>query len=303
MEEYYLLTFESTHAAISTEKLLKPAEVTIMPVPRFISASCGISVRIHPDRREKAEEIFKSKSRLSPAEYAYYHICIDKSTGKVQCGRIAMDGGRFMVIFDLDGTLWDSSANVAESWNVVLSRETDSGVHLTAADISRNMGKTMDQIADDLFAWLPEEERYALARSCEVYENEYITEHGGRLYEGVEETLAGLRDAGVMMSVVSNCQEGYVKAFLDSMDMWKYFADYEEWGRSGLLKADNIRLVMDRNGAGRAVYVGDIQKDADAAHEAGIPCIWAAYGFGEIRDAEAAIDRFEELPEALKNFE
>ena len=52
MEEYYLLTFESTHAAISTEKLLKPAEVTIMPVPRFISASCGISVRIHPDKRK-----------------------------------------------------------------------------------------------------------------------------------------------------------------------------------------------------------------------------------------------------------
>ena len=50
MEEYYLITFESTHAAISTEKLLKPAEVTIMPVPRFISASCGISVRISPEK-------------------------------------------------------------------------------------------------------------------------------------------------------------------------------------------------------------------------------------------------------------
>jgi len=57
MDEYYLLTFESTHAAISTEKLLKPAEVTIMPVPRFISASCGISVRIHPDRKDRRRNI------------------------------------------------------------------------------------------------------------------------------------------------------------------------------------------------------------------------------------------------------
>lgn len=90
MEEYYLLTFESTHAAISTEKLLKPAEVTIMPVPRFISASCGISVRIHPDRRDKAEEIFRSESRLGPEEYAYYHIVNDKAAGNVSCDKISM---------------------------------------------------------------------------------------------------------------------------------------------------------------------------------------------------------------------
>jgi phosphoglycolate phosphatase len=158
----------------------------------------------------------------------------------------------------------------------------------------------MNQIADDLFADYEEEARYALARKCEVFENGYITEHGGRLYEGVRETLQSLKDRGVKMSVVSNCQEGYVKAFLDSMDMWDYFVDYEEWGRSGLLKADNIRLVMERNGEDKAIYVGDIQRDSDAAHEAGIPCIYAAYGFGDINDAEGRIDSFDELPARLE---
>ena len=205
-----------------------------------------------------------------------------------------------MVLFDLDGTLWDSSVRVAESWNILIQQEYGYDRGLTAADISRNMGKTMNAIADDLFGDLPEDERYALARKCEVFENGYITEHGGRLFDGVEETLRVLRDSGVRMSVVSNCQEGYVKAFLDSMDMWKYFEDYEEWGRSGLLKADNIKLVMERNGVSRGIYVGDIQKDSDAAHEAGVPCIWAAYGFGEIKDAEAVIQSFDELPAVLK---
>ena len=88
MNEYYLLTFESTHAAISTEKLLKPAEVTIMPVPRFISASCGISVRIKPEKKEDAEEIFRSKSKLKPEEYAYYHVIRENSSGEVQCDPI-----------------------------------------------------------------------------------------------------------------------------------------------------------------------------------------------------------------------
>ena len=88
MDEYYLLTFESTHAAISTEKLLKPAEVTIMPVPRFISASCGISVRIHPDKKEQAEEIFRSESNLTTDDYAYYHIVRGGSASETACDRL-----------------------------------------------------------------------------------------------------------------------------------------------------------------------------------------------------------------------
>jgi len=79
MEEYYLFTFESTHAAIATEKLLEPAECVVMPVPRFISASCGISVRIKPEMQETAEKIFSESSKLRPDEYSYYHITIDKS--------------------------------------------------------------------------------------------------------------------------------------------------------------------------------------------------------------------------------
>ena len=206
----------------------------------------------------------------------------------------------YMVIFDLDGTLWDSSANVAASWNVVIEKEVGKEHTLSAEDIMKYMGLTMTEIADKHFGFLPEEERYALSRKCEEFENGYITEHGGNLFEGVEETLAKLKDRGVKMAVVSNCQEGYVKAFLDSMDMWKYFVDYEEWGRTMLLKADNIKLVMERNGASKGIYVGDIQKDSDAAHKAGVECIWAGYGFGEINDAVAKINSFDELPAVLE---
>jgi hypothetical protein len=88
MDEYYLLTFESTHAAISTEKLLKPAEVTIMPVPRFISASCGISVRIRPDKKEEAEEIFRGSSKLAQSDYTYYHIIRGGATGETVCDKL-----------------------------------------------------------------------------------------------------------------------------------------------------------------------------------------------------------------------
>ena len=205
-----------------------------------------------------------------------------------------------MGIFDLDGTLWNSSVQVADSWNVVIEQEVGKEHTLSADDIMSCMGLTMTEIADRHFGFLPEKERYELSRKCEVYENGYITEHGGVLFDGVEETLAKLKDMGVQMAVVSNCQEGYIKAFLDSMDMWKYFIDYEEWGRTFLSTADNIKLVMERNGASKGIYVGDIQKDSDAAHKAGIECIYASYGFGEINDAVATLKSFDELPAVLE---
>ena len=205
-----------------------------------------------------------------------------------------------MVIFDLDGTLWNSSVQVADSWNVVIEQEVGKEHTLSAEDIMSCMGLTMTEIADRHFAYLPEKERYELSHKCEEFENGYITEHGGVLFDGVEETLAKLKDMGVQMAVVSNCQEGYIKAFLDSMDMWKYFMDYEEWGRTFLSKADNVKLVMERNGASKGIYVGDIQKDSDAAHKAGIDCIYASYGFGEINDAIATLKSFDELPAVLE---
>ena len=92
MEEYYLYTFESTHAAIATDKLLKPVGSVVMPVPRFISSSCGISVRIAVEMHEAAEKIFKEKSNLKPYknededfDYKYYHVIIDKKNNKVDC--------------------------------------------------------------------------------------------------------------------------------------------------------------------------------------------------------------------------
>ena len=52
------------------------------------------------------------------------------------------------LIFDMDGTLWDSAANVAASWNEVLERQADVDMKVTEADIKSVMGMPMDAIAD-----------------------------------------------------------------------------------------------------------------------------------------------------------
>ena len=72
-EEYYLYTFESTHGAIATEKLLKALGCTVMPVPRHISTSCGISVRVAVDKFGSSKEIFPS---VAPICHLMNTMCI-----------------------------------------------------------------------------------------------------------------------------------------------------------------------------------------------------------------------------------
>ncbi|NLA70001.1 MAG: DUF3343 domain-containing protein [Clostridiales bacterium] len=88
MDEYYLYTFSSTHAAIQTEKLLSEAEARVMPVPRFISASCGISVRIKPENSELADEIMLNKGTLDQSQYSYYHVIKNADNGEVDCTQL-----------------------------------------------------------------------------------------------------------------------------------------------------------------------------------------------------------------------
>ncbi len=208
-----------------------------------------------------------------------------------------------MVIFDLDGTMWDSAQEVAESWNEVF-RETDASLpELTADDVHRIMGMTMKEISEALQPMMDPDARDALFEKCCRYEVDYLYGHPGQLYPRLRETLEELRAAGYELAVVSNCQRGYVESFLHSSGLGPLFADYEEWERTGLTKGENIRLVMDRNGFRKAVYVGDTAKDQEAAEAAGIPFIHAAYGFGKTERPDDVIRDIAELPEALRRMD
>ena len=123
------------------------------------------------------------------------------------------------IIFDMDGTLWDSAENVAKSWNVTIRQYGVREKELTTQDIQGVMGKTMDVIADILFAEFPEEKRRLLLKECCQVENDYLREHGGILYDQVPQTLAALKQDGYHLSIVSNCQKGYIEAFLDHYDL------------------------------------------------------------------------------------
>jgi len=200
------------------------------------------------------------------------------------------------IIFDMDGTLWDSADGVAKSWTQVIHNEYKKDMDITEADVKAVMGKTMDVIAQIVFPELDKEAQQALLEKCCDWENEYLRRNGGKLYPELEVTLKKLKE-NYHLYIVSNCQSGYIEAFLDYYNFGQYFEDIECYGNNEKSKGDNIRLVMDRNGLEQTIYVGDIQGDYDATMQAGAAFIHAKYGFGTINAKVAEIEKFSDLPE------
>lgn len=204
------------------------------------------------------------------------------------------------IIFDMDGTLWDSAPQVAESWNKVIEEKyPDVEVCITTEDMYRVMGKTMDVLGKILFPDLEDDKREKLLLDCYQNENQYLRAHGGKLYPDLEKVWQQLAQ-DYDLYIVSNCQKGYVEAFLDYFGFWHYIKDIECYGNTGKNKGENIRLVVERNQIKDPVYVGDIQGDYDASKAAGVKFIHAAYGFGTIDEAVPAIHSLDELPEVAK---
>jgi len=201
-----------------------------------------------------------------------------------------------LLLFDLDGTLWDSAPAVADAWNEIFGREYPGLEPLTVDDIHGVMGMTMKEISLALYPDIRMERRDEIFDLCCRHEVEYLYTHCGTLYPDFRAVMESLKAEGYELAVVSNCQEGYVKAFLTSSGAADLFVDYEEWERTGLSKGENIRLVMERNGYAKGIYIGDTKKDREAALQARIPFIHAAYGFGTVDSADGVINSLSGLP-------
>ena len=198
------------------------------------------------------------------------------------------------VIFDLDGTMWDASETVTDAFNIRLAQM---GIQrrITVEEMMGQMGRTLEEIALVFFGSVDPENAVNIMRSCTDYENQYIKTAGGRVYPGLERTLEGLKEDGWGVICVSNCQSGYIESFIDYLGLDGVFDDIECWGNTGLGKAENIKLVIQRNHVNKAVYVGDTMGDYNSALEAGADFIHAAYGYGTVPEGTKSIASPEEL--------
>lgn len=199
------------------------------------------------------------------------------------------------IIFDVDGTLWDTTEVVAKAWNRAISEVGATAAVLTSSVLKKEFGKTMEEIADDLFPEASKEKRELLLKQCCKYEHSALLENTDNLlFPDVKETIMKLSEK-CRLFIVSNCQSGYIELFMKKAGIEEYITDYECFGYTGKGKGENIKLVIERNNLDGVVYVGDTQGDYEATVFAGIPFVFAKYGFGTVEDCYLAISGIKEL--------
>jgi phosphoglycolate phosphatase len=204
------------------------------------------------------------------------------------------------IIFDLDGTLWDSSETITKAWQAALAQVDFMNNEVMTRERVRSItGMTYDKIFETLFPYLDTAQRDEVKRLCSVSELDILHKEGGKLYPDLSETLTYLGKK-YKLYIVSNCQNGYIELFLDLYNMHSHFLAHQCFGTKGNPKADNIKDIVSDHNLKAPVYVGDTMGDYSAAKEAGVPFIFASYGFGKVETGQVAtINHFKELTEIL----
>ena len=192
------------------------------------------------------------------------------------------------IIFDMDGTIWDTLSAVCLAWNEVFAKEKVDKI-ITTDELSQYMGLPMTEIALRMFPGKKYQEIEEVYEKCMTYENEYIASHGAVLYDGLIEMLERAGKIAPLF-IVSNCQSGYIESFFKAYNTAGYFKDYECFGNTRKYKTDNIKSIVARNNLKNPVYVGDTQGDCDSSREAGVPFIYAQYGFGKVKSPDYTIN-------------
>ena len=204
------------------------------------------------------------------------------------------------LIFDIDGTLWDSRAIVAKGYNDYLIEVGRPDLQVDAEYLKTLFGKTMTEIADIMLCSIPQPERYDIMLGCMAREDEFLHRDPCDIaFPGVKETLEKLKE-DYRLFIVSNAQCGYPELMMDKLGIRHLMEGWMCFGDTNLPKGDTIRILMERHGITDAVYIGDTQGDLEASCKAGIPFIFCTYGFGDPETYDAKIDAFAELPTLLK---
>ncbi len=204
-----------------------------------------------------------------------------------------------LVIFDLDGTLTDSLADLTDATNQMLA-----GFGRPALDcgsVRKLVGQGARRLVERALPGALEGEVESGLKAFLDYNNEHIADKT-RLYPGVKETLDRLRADGKRMAVISNKNVLLCRKLLDLLGVGGYFDE--------VLGADSLpfrkpspepilKLLRDFDVAPEeAVMVGDSINDVAAGKGAGVTTVGCTYGYGdavELADADFLVAALPEL--------
>ncbi len=210
------------------------------------------------------------------------------------------------LIFDLDGTLADTSPDLLSATNAVLGScgrprlDLSSLRHMVGFGARALIGQAMEASGTPV----TEEEMPPLVEIFLEHYRAHIAD-GTRLFPGVPETLAVLKDGGARLGVLTNKPQELTDLLLPRLGLEGVFAAVYGAGRKAYTKPDPriFHEVVADCGGGPGVMIGDSITDLNTARAAQAPCILFSYGYTPVParelGADLVLDEFADLPAAL----
>ena len=205
--------------------------------------------------------------------------------------------------FDLDGTLLDTSGDLAAAVNHALASAGRAAlpVERITPMIGGGSRHMLAQGMEATGGYTEAELDAAQARLLAFYEANIAVET--RPFPGCLDALDALAARGVVLAVVTNKYERLARIVLDALGLSERFATIiggDTLGpERGKPAPDLIELMVERCGGGSAAFVGDSIYDVKAAQAAGLPVVACSFGFlqqpVETLGADAVIDGFDQL--------
>lgn len=216
-----------------------------------------------------------------------------------------------LLIFDLDGTLADTSYDLSNALNRILIKNKISPVTHSSVKhlISQGAVGLLVGGFGSAFHAFPEERKHELIEEfVEAYEDLMLDEV--KLYAGVKEALELLKNQGFQMAICSNKNTGLVENILDYLEIRHYFPAVCGGDKFVGIKKPHrghVEGTILEAGFGispaKAIFIGDAMTDVKAAKNTEIPCIFATYGYRDVEPensgADEIVDQFSEVPPAI----
>ena len=202
-----------------------------------------------------------------------------------------------MLIFDLDGTLWNTIKNTFDAANEI-SEEYEEVKEITLETVKNGMGLSAIENAKNYMPYLDDEKALYYLKMINKRCMEIISKKGAILYDGVVDTIHNLSKK-YTLGIVTNNNDEYIETFFKVSNLKEYFTDYIGAGSYSITKGQAIKNIVERNKEPNSFYIGDIRKDMIATKEAGIKFIHAKYGFEPTLESKYYINDIKELEELL----
>ena len=213
---------------------------------------------------------------------------------------------RFMLVFDLDGTLVDSAPDLRAALNQMLRERGRPALslpqvtHMVGDGAPAMVARALAASGAD-----PADAARALPRFLELYEANAV--RLTRPYPKVPETLATLRRQGYRTAICTNKSQRATIAVVEGLGLAELFDGIAGGDRFPVKKPDPghlLGLIAALCGRAEAsAMIGDNENDAAAARAAGVPLVLMRYGYARVDPeslaADALLDHFAELPQAL----